>query len=236
MALHPFELINSIHNKLSCYKPTYFVLCSQVFCLGFYMGINAKCSVQAVTCLVFALILVGCSGTDSQPSKSAAVRTNWLKDGSISISRKIPTITETSHSALGFMPFQKSAPKVTILLSEGILKIGSKDANIANKGLKPKNLAQLTTGDFLVSMIENNPVWHASDQYFLERGMTIPKEGSKERYLKAVLGQSAIFLNDGSAIYSSRFGSDQIKGINLKQKDFKQVAKLLSIGAQVTIK
>jgi hypothetical protein len=200
------------------------------------MGINAKSSIQAVTCLVFALILVGCAGTDSQPNKSTTIKANWLKDGSISISRKIPAITEANHSALGFMPFQASSPKVTILLSEGRIQLGSKNLSSSAKGLKPKNIAQLTTGNYLVSIIENTPVWHASDQYFLERGMTIPKEGSKERYLKAVLGQNAIFLNDGSVIYSSKFGSDQIKGVNLKQKDFKKVAQLLNVGAQVVIK
>jgi hypothetical protein len=79
-------------------------------------------------------------------------------------------------------------------------------------------------------MIEENPVWHASKEYYLDRGLEAPKSGSRERYLKAILGQQAIYLSNGSVIYSSKHKNPYVNGINLKHSDFRKLLKVLKIG------
>ena len=180
---------------------------------------------------ILALLLCasGCGSTKPQRAPKS-----WLSDGSITISRSMPEVSQlTSSPMLGFMPFTSQKNAVTIDLSKQRLSFRTADGQTIRARFAGK---VKQTGNFTVSLIEENPVWHASKDYYSDRGLETPKSGSKERYLKAILGEQAIYLSNGAVIYSSKHKTPYVDGINLKRSDFRKVLKTLKIGDSAQIK
>jgi len=50
-----------------------------------------------------------------------------------------------------------------------------------------------------------NPVWFATDSYFIDRSLPIPPIGSKHRFLKEVLGKEAFYLSAGFTLAFCNF-------------------------------
>jgi lipoprotein-anchoring transpeptidase ErfK/SrfK len=54
-----------------------------------------------------------------------------------------------------------------------------------------------------VRRMEKDPIWEASDWYFIERGQTPPAFNHPSRKIPGVMGTGAIYLGDGIAIHGT---------------------------------
>ena len=73
-----------------------------------------------------------------------------------------------------------------------------------------------------------NPVWFATDNYFMDRSLPIPPIGSKHRFLKEVLGKNAFYLSEGFTLAFCNFEVKDPSVICLKDlKTWEELSRLL---------
>jgi hypothetical protein len=54
-----------------------------------------------------------------------------------------------------------------------------------------------------VRRMEKDPIWEASDWYFLEKNLPVPAQNHPSRKIPGVMGTGAIYLGDGIAIHGT---------------------------------
>jgi lipoprotein-anchoring transpeptidase ErfK/SrfK len=54
-----------------------------------------------------------------------------------------------------------------------------------------------------VKRMEKDPIWVASDWYFIEKGLKVPPQNDPSRNIPGVMGTTAIYLGDGIAIHGT---------------------------------
>jgi lipoprotein-anchoring transpeptidase ErfK/SrfK len=54
-----------------------------------------------------------------------------------------------------------------------------------------------------VRRMEKDPIWEASDWYFIEKGLQVPPANDPSRKIPGVMGTGAIYLGDGIAIHGT---------------------------------
>lgn len=54
-----------------------------------------------------------------------------------------------------------------------------------------------------VRRMEKDPLWEAPDWYYVEKGLRIPPYNHPSRYMRGVMGTTAIYLGDGIAIHGT---------------------------------
>ena len=87
--------------------------------------------------------------------------------------------------------------------------------------------SNLTPGVYTSSLTESNPAWHANDAYFTSRQLPLPENGSKERFLKGVLGKTAVFFDQDLIIHSGKLHTTEVKGIRVSDEDLNQIVNNL---------
>lgn len=66
--------------------------------------------------------------------------------------------------------------------------------------------------------------------------MTVPEEGSRERFKRAALGPKTIFLNDHTPIHSGPVWMQEIGGIRLSPAEMRQVFSTVTVGTRVEVR
>ncbi|MCX7952443.1 MAG: hypothetical protein N2654_02250 [Deltaproteobacteria bacterium] len=95
------------------------------------------------------------------------------------------------------------------------------------KKLPPLELEELT-----VKYVSFDPIWVASDEYFIERGLPIPEKNSKYRFLKGALESFEIYTEEGYTISASKF---TLPDSNLILVDAKGVTFNLEPGEKISV-
>jgi hypothetical protein len=104
----------------------------------------------------------------------------------------------------------------------------------------------LAEGSYIVKLRQLNPVWHASDEYFENRGKPIPPSGAQSRFLKGALGSFAVFLKrdslgtvknlansttpDSIAIHSAKEWTKEVGGIQVSNSELEKISTNLNVG------
>lgn len=83
-----------------------------------------------------------------------------------------------------------------------------------------------------VLLKQRNAVWFAPDEYFAARGLAVPTENSRERYLKGALGDFVVYLDEDMALYSGPVDVPEIAGVRLDPNDLARIYYLLPVGAK----
>lgn len=169
--------------------------------------------------LLLALILAGCS------SKSV----NFQPSGSILIARPAPMVFIGSEgSLLGFF----GTSSVQIDRSRGeIVVTGAESIRVKISGIE-----NLTGSEAVVSLKQKDPVWYAPEEYYRKRGLVVPPDYSRDRFLKGVLGEYVLYLNDEVPLHSGRFELDEVGGLRAEDtKDFSKIYYALNVGSKVSI-
>lgn len=143
--------------------------------------------------------------------------------------RKPYLIVDSANNRIYLMSGKK-------LIHQGICSTGS--YVLLKAGDKREWVFKTPKGRFYVQMKEESPVWHKPDWAFIEEGLPVPPEGSKERYETGVLGDYALHLGDGymihGTLYKRLLGMPVTHGcIRLDDPDLEIVYKNLSIGSAV---
>lgn len=171
--------------------------------------------------LLLVILLASCSSK----------KTIYPDSGSFVIARPAPIIFTggNSGSLLGFF----GNPSVVIDRSQKEIVIsGSESIRVKISGVE-----NLSGSEAIVSLKQKDPVWYAPEEYFRKRGLLVPPDYSRDRFLKGVLGEYVLYLNDEIPLHSGRFELDEVGGVRaLDLKTFSKVYYALNVGSKVSIK
>jgi hypothetical protein len=102
--------------------------------------------------------------------------------------------------------------------------------------IKADGAQLLPAGSFSITAREVAPLWYAPNPYFLDRGLPIPVEGSRERFKRAALGSRALYLNNQLPIHSGPVWLKDIGGIRLVEKDMLELFSFVTVGTRIDVR
>ena len=196
------------------------------------------------TRIVFAAIaLVGLSGCSAFMGLNSS-HSQWLNDGSLGLSRPVPSVAKTSASSIDHAPAALTASSATSFNDEPTALIVSRSDRTliaVRPGDKPlvvktEGAQLLPRGTFSVTNKEENPLWYAPKEYFVNRALPVPSEGSRERFKRAALGGRTIYLNDQTPIHSGPVWLKEIGGLRVTDAQMDQLFSMVSIGTRVEVR
>jgi hypothetical protein len=85
-------------------------------------------------------------------------------------------------------------------------------------------------------MKEERPLWYAPREYFVNRSLKVPHEGSRERFRRAALGNRAIYLNNQAPIHSGPVWLAEIGGMRVDQRKMEQLYSMVPVGTRVEVR
>ena len=193
------------------------------------------------------LVMTGCATSSFNPSPTE----HWLPDGSLSLVRPIPRISVVSEAmaqpkaevfsepkarmrAPNEMPSTDTAPRVTIETTKHTLTLSLPGESPIT--VKAQGAYALKKGTYTVALKQTDPLWYAPPTYFLRRGIKVPPDGSKARFMRGALGHQAIFFDKQVAIHSGPVWNDEIGGLKLSQEDMAKLFETVAIGTQIEVR
>jgi hypothetical protein len=193
------------------------------------------------------LILVSCSlKVDSSRtstfdslalSKNSAV---WLSSGTISLGGVVELVlAEESISgednylnqAYGFSNMGLRSLVIETKSNKATLFVSGKESASAQL----LDVAGLKAGTYTLAHKQRNPLWYAPQEYFSARGMPVPSEGDKNRFLRGAYGDFALFIDAETAIHSGPFDLEELTGARCEEKDMSKIFYSLEIGDSIQI-
>ncbi len=161
------------------------------------------------------------------------VNGNWRSSGALLLSRQLPTEQSIDNqSYLGFMPFSGSQKKTWLKVKTDSGEISLMSGNSALSTYKGIEINGLKPGLYSVALKQRNPLWHATDSYFESRKLDLPPSGSAARFLKAALGDNALFAEDGLVVHS---GSTEVQGLRLSKEMLQKIYNSLNAGDTIVV-
>lgn len=183
--------------------------------------------------LLVLTTLVGCSARRpiAEP-EGADVKSNGL----ISLTRLAPTVTNTPHSVLGFIPVDSDrvGKWISIDASKGLITLMEGQEAIASAQAEGK--MKLEPGRYNILHKQRSPLWYAGDSYFLKRGLSVPGSGDKIRYRRGALGDFALFIDKETSLHSSPVWTDEVGGLRISDEEIRKIYYSVDIGSLIEIK
>ena len=193
------------------------------------------------------LVMTGCATSSFNPSTTES----WLPDGSLSLMRPVPRLSMISEAMAqpksdifnepkarmrspSEMPSPDTAPRITIETTKHTLTLtlpGQEPVTV-----KAQGAYALKKGTYSVALKQADPLWYAPPTYFLRRGIKVPPDGSKSRYMRGALGHQALFFDKQIAIHSGPVWSDEIGGVKLSNEDMNRLFETVAIGTQIQVR
>lgn len=185
-------------------------------------------TIISLVCIVF---VTGCFSGNSSVSSS----TKFSNSGSLVIARQAPLVFNGERGeALGFMPIVSSGAELLLDNSASTAELRLNGTSVERLNFTTSK--SINPGAYSVILKQQNPTWHASDEYFTSRGLLIPSEGSRDRYLKGALGANVIYLSPEIFISDSYYSVPEVGGIVANDREaFARFYAALAVGAKVTV-
>jgi hypothetical protein len=211
-----------------------------------------------------ALLSMGPIACSSNLVSISSQDQKFIESGSIIISQGVPERSETEMLAgndskqlmtplIGFFP---PTTAYVPALNEAWLEVDSKESLIRlHVGSQivdevKADGAQLTSpGNYYLTEKASSPSWKASDEYFLNRGLSIPQADDILRYRKGALGKLALFserktsqsANSPSAhtaplFHSAPLWTNEVGGIRVPYQSLASMFESLPLGAPIIVK
>jgi hypothetical protein len=194
------------------------------------------------------LIMTGCATSSFNPSTTSE---SWLADGSLSLARPVPRLSMVSEAMAqpksdlfsepkarmrspSEMPSPDISPRITIETTKHTLTFSQPGESPVT--VKAQGAYALKKGTYTVALKQTDPLWYAPPTYFLRRGMKVPPDGSKARFMRGALGHQALFFDKQAAIHSGPVWNDEIGGVKLSQEDMTRLFGTVAIGTQVEVR
>lgn len=190
--------------------------------------------------ILFSLIgsLTGCGWVrDLRPSND-----RWLRDGSLAISRPVPAPGLRSDGPglaslkPEFTAEQPTNPSTTLIISRRDRTLTAFRPDAAPLVIKTEGAQHLPTGSFSVMNKEQNPLWYAPREYFTNRSLPVPSEGSRARFRRAALGQRTLYLSNQTPIHSGPVWLREIGGLRVNDSEMVDIYSMVSVGTRVEIR
>jgi hypothetical protein len=91
-------------------------------------------------------------------------------------------------------------------------------------------------GSYAVALKQNDPLWYAPPTYFLRRGIQVPADGTKARFMRGALGSKAIFLDREIPIHSGPVWTEEIGGLRVSADDMARIFDAVTVGGRVDVR
>ncbi len=193
---------------------------------------------QSVLGFVVAGTLCGCALMQtSEPVKK--VQRAWLNSGVVAVSRPVPEVAAPHVSPptmLGFMPNKHSSSGAVVVIERSSQSVHIVSPKDEERRFAAEGADALRPGVYSVELKQTEPVWYAPPSYFEARGLQVPGEGDKQRFLRGALGARALFIDGQTAIHEGPMWSEEVGGLRLDPEDMTAVYKALHVGARVEVR
>jgi hypothetical protein len=194
-------------------------------------------------CYASGLMTALCMLSACSITSASDTNKTWLHDGVLALSRPVPPAKVTGETAsprASLRPvsadLEQSAQSSSIVISRTDKTLTALSPNSAPIVIKSEGAQYLPQGSYSVTVKEENSLWYAPKEYYLRRSMSVPQEGSRDRFRRAALGPKTIFLNDHTPIHSGPVWMQEIGGVRLSSGEMQQVFSLISVGTRVEVR
>lgn len=193
------------------------------------------------------LVMTGCATSSFNPTPTE----RWLPDGSLGLVRPVPRMSVVSEAmaqpksemftepkarmrAPSELPSTDLAPRLIIETTKHTLTLSRPGETPIT--MKAQGAYALKKGTYSVALKQADPLWYAPPTYFLRRGMKVPADGSKARFMRGALGHQALFFDKQVAIHSGPVWNDEIGGVKLSSDDMTKLFETVGIGTQIDVR
>lgn len=225
---------------------------------SFYSPITLNTKLTLVFSACLALINCG-SVIKSGPQTASQNSPTWLSSGELSFGAPMPppvsiAVAQDSilpSNSVSSMPANSQgnknedfaygfAPTAVSETRSLVISTSQKNAVLLQSGRLLASVKILDTngfepGVYRVAHKQRNPVWYAPEGYFMARGCTTPPEGDKQRYLRGVFGDYALFISPNEAIHAGPYSMQELSGIRVEEQDFAKIFYLVEAGDSITV-
>ncbi|MEZ4754643.1 MAG: hypothetical protein R3A13_10125 [Bdellovibrionota bacterium] len=198
---------------------------------------SLKCSI----CIAFTLmsfIFSACGQIRFEPlSQDGKARlstaSNW-QSGMLATYRAMPPVTSSrSLYGMGFIP---SASANTLMISRETGEVSLMDKNQTVLSSFGIGANRLNSGTYEVMHKQRNAAWYAPDSYYKSRGMRVPPEGDKSRYMRGALGDFVLYLDKSTPIHSGPLWNGDIGGVKIEEETLSKIYHSLEVGDRITVR
>ena len=186
--------------------------------------------------LISTALLAGCSAGRVPAQTGDRKALSWLGSGSILISGPMPEASSASQrTMLGFLPAEVESRGVWLSLdtARGVLRLmeGLKET----LSVRIKEIADVKPGSYELMHKQRDALWHAPEEYFVNRSLSVPPKGDKSRYLRGALGDFVLYISPDLAIHNAPVWTQEIGGIQLNETDIAALYSKCQLGAVVEV-
>jgi hypothetical protein len=180
------------------------------------------------------LVMTGCATSSFNPQS----KEQWLPDGALALVRPIPkegNYPEPMARMRSSMTAEGDGlPRLIVESAKHTLTL-----NLPGETpvvMKAYGAYALKHGSYSVALKQTDPLWYAPPTYFLRRGMKVPNEGNKSRYMRGALGRKALFIDKQVAIHTGPVWNEEIGGIKVSEDDMARLFETVGIGTTVEVR
>lgn len=203
----------------------------------------SESSKPRVLLLTLLLLLTGCATASFNP----ATAQSWLQDGTLALMRPVP---KKNLYAQNIPQNQQAEPMARMRPPEEeqpmapphlLVHSASHSITLALPGSAPVTIKAQGTyamkpGNYKVALKQSDPLWYAPPTYFLRRGIQVPADGSKARFMRGALGSKAIFLDREIPIHAGPVWTEEIGGLRVSEEDMARIFDAVAIGGRVEVR
>lgn len=124
-----------------------------------------------------------------------------------------------------WLEIDRQTKSIRVLKGDDVVKQCSLDGSVS-----------LNPGVYPLQHKEQQPLWYATDRYFIQRELLVPDKTDSARYLRGALGQYALFISPNVSLHSAPIWSEEVGGVRMNREDMSAVYELLPIGASILVK
>lgn len=205
-------------------------------------------------------VLSGCSSSSSAPSSFynpgssnvSSLGPAWLNSGALSFGGPVPEAPKSQEAvaansptlkdakgnvndySYGFAPSSSAAKSLVLDLTNKVAKLIQAGKELASAQLL--DWSGLQIGSYTIAHKQRNPLWYAPQHYFSARGLSIPAEGDKQRFLRGAFGDFALFVSPTEAIHTGPFSLDDVTGARIDEQDFAKIFYQVDVGDSIQVK
>jgi hypothetical protein len=95
---------------------------------------------------------------------------------------------------------------------------------------------EIESGTFSLKHKQRQAAWHAPEEYFARRGLPVPGEGERGRFLRGAYGEFALFWDKSAALHSGPMTLEGTKAIQVREDVLSQLYYSLPIGAPIEVR
>lgn len=186
--------------------------------------------------VALALLITSSTTTSFNPASAE----NWLPDGSVAIIRPIPKQNLFSEPMARMRSPIKpeietaTEPQLTVERTNHSMTLQIPGQSPIT--MRANGAYAMKAGTYSIALKQSDPLWYAPPTYFLRRGMKVPPEGSKARFMRGALGHKAIFIDKQIAIHSGPVWTEEIGGLRVSEEDMARLFESLPIGAKIQVR